>query len=134
MNGKTQLLKELTLQLHLPSKGWQDCMKLKLDDPERGPAGAVEVHYLDDFATTETALENWGCRGLPAPWIQTPLEYATSYHFKQWPTFLMDWIPTGAAQRYWKDFLWIPSISVSRSGFVSCRNSHPVIKAYNAAP
>ncbi|WP_404420067.1 HipA domain-containing protein [Marinospirillum sp.] len=105
MNGKTQLLKELTLQLHLPSSGWQDCMKLKLDDPERGPAGAVEVHYLDDFATTETALENWGCRGLPAPWIQTPLEYATSYHFKQWPTFLMDLIPTGAAQRYWKDFL-----------------------------
>lgn len=105
MSDKAQLLTELTLQIHLPSSGWQDCIQLQLKDPGRGPAGALEVHYLDAFATTETALENWGCIGLPAPWIQTPLEYATSYSFRHWPTFLMDLIPTGAAQRYWKDFL-----------------------------
>ena len=96
-----QLLSQLVLQMHHPVKGWVDCALIDLDQPQRGPKGAVTIRYLDDYVTDDPQIEFLGTPGWPAAWMQVPLELAQNYRFETWPVFFMDIVPTGAAWHYW---------------------------------
>ncbi|MBE0508017.1 MAG: HipA domain-containing protein [Marinospirillum sp.] len=102
-----ELRKTLTVQIHLADSGWVDCATLELKNPELGPADRVTGRYINSFITEGQRINHLGAIGIPAVWMQMPLEYAMSLDFDHWPVFLMDIIPTGAAQRYWKSFLML---------------------------
>ncbi|WP_416885773.1 hypothetical protein [Marinospirillum sp.] len=99
-----KLYRCLTLQIH-GKNGWEDSVTLTLEQPEKGPSGQVSLTYIDDYFTPENRIDHLGACGLPAAWIQMPLEYGLTSRHTSWPVFFSDLIPTGAAQNYWRKFL-----------------------------
>ena len=92
-------MKILTLQALLNTQ-WLDIATLTLLQPQLGVAGACELEYELDYA-----LQHLEQRDEHACSLSLPVQLLIKHESKSWFGFLDDIVPSGAARRYWVNYL-----------------------------
>lgn len=92
-------MKKLTIQALLDAN-WLDIAELKLLEPQLGSAGASELEYQLDYA-----IQYIDYRDEHACSLSLPVQILIKHESKTWFGFLDDIVPSGAARRYWVNYL-----------------------------
>lgn len=98
-------MKKLTIQALL-NANWQDIADITLLKPELGAASASELEYNLDYA-----IRNMDKRDEYACSISLPVQILIKHESNTWFGFLDDIIPSGAARRYWVNYLGLQRLS-----------------------
>ncbi|WP_227063705.1 type II toxin-antitoxin system HipA family toxin [Acinetobacter pittii] len=92
-------MKKLTIQALL-NKNWIDIAELKLLEPKLGSASASELEYELDYA-----IQYLDRRDEHACSLSLPVQILIKHESNTWFGFLDDIVPSGAARRYWVNYL-----------------------------
>lgn len=92
-------MKKLTIQALL-NANWLDIAELTLLEPQLGSAGSSELEYQLDYA-----IQYLDCRDEHACSVSLPVQILIKHESKTWFGFLDDIVPSGAARRYWVNYL-----------------------------
>lgn len=92
-------MKKLTIQALL-NKNWIDIAELKLLEPKLGSASASELEYELDYA-----IQYSDRRDEHACSLSLPVQILIKHESNTWFGFLDDIVPSGAARRYWVNYL-----------------------------
>lgn len=92
-------MKKLTIQALL-NKNWIDIAELKLLEPKLGSASASELEYELDYA-----IQYLDRRDEHACSLSLPVQIIIKHESDTWFGFLDDIVPSGAARRYWVNYL-----------------------------
>lgn len=92
-------MKKLTIQALL-NKNWIDIAELKLLEPKLGSASASELEYELDYA-----IQYLDRRDEHACSLSLPVQILIKHESDTWFGFLDDIVPSGAARRYWVNYL-----------------------------
>ncbi|WP_111894494.1 type II toxin-antitoxin system HipA family toxin [Acinetobacter sp. MB5] len=92
-------MKKLTIQALL-NANWCDIAELQLLEPQKGSAGASELEYQLEYA-----ISYLDQRDEHACSISLPVQLLIKHESKAWFGFLDDIVPSGAARRYWVNYL-----------------------------
>ena len=92
-------MKKLTIQALLDAN-WLDIAELKLLEPKHGSAGASELEY-----ELEYAIQHSDQRDEHACSLSLPIQILIKHESSTWFGFLDDIVPSGAARRYWVNYL-----------------------------
>ncbi|MBJ8437802.1 type II toxin-antitoxin system HipA family toxin [Acinetobacter lactucae] len=92
-------MKKLTIQALL-NKNWLDVAELKLLEPKLGSASASELEYELDYAIQYLdRRDEYACS------LSLPVQILIKHESNTWFGFLDDIVPSGAARRYWVNYL-----------------------------
>lgn len=92
-------MKKFTIQA-LINKYWLDIAELKLLDPQKGSASPCELEYqIDDAISYLDKRDEYACS------LSLPIQLIIKHQSSAWFGFLDDIIPSGAARRYWINYL-----------------------------
>lgn len=92
-------MKKFTIQA-LFDTHWLDIAELKILDPEKGSASPCELEYQIEYA-----ISYLDKRDEHACSLSLPVQLIIKHEAKTWFGFLDDIIPSGAARRYWINYL-----------------------------
>lgn len=92
-------MKKLTIQALLDAS-WLDIAELKLLESKQGSASASELEY-----ELEYAIQNLDKRDEHACSLSLPVQILIKHESSTWFGFLDDIVPSGAARRYWVNYL-----------------------------
>lgn len=98
-------MKKLTIQALL-DKNWIDIAELKLLEPKLGSASASELEYELDYA-----IQYLDRRDEHACSLSLPVQILIKHESNTWFGFLDDIVPSGAARRYWVNYLDLQRLS-----------------------
>lgn len=98
-------MKKLTIQALL-NANWHDIAEIILLETELGAAGASELEYNLDYA-----IQNLDKRDEYACSISLPVQILIKHESSTWFGFLDDIVPSGAARRYWINYLGLQRLS-----------------------
>lgn len=98
-------MKKLTIQALL-NKNWVDIAELKLLEPKLGSASASELEYELDYA-----IQYLDRRDEHACSLSLPVQILIKHESNTWFGFLDDIVPSGAARRYWVNYLDLQRLS-----------------------
>lgn len=98
-------MKKLTIQALLHAE-WFDIAELNLLSPERGSSSTVELIYSLDYA-----IDHLEQRDEHACSISLPIQILIHHESLTWFGFLDDIVPSGAARRYWVNYLGLQRLS-----------------------
>ena len=98
-------MKNLTIQALIDSQ-WLDIADLKLLQPEKGLASFTELEYKLDYAIQHLdQKDEYACS------LILPVQLLIKHESKKWFGFLDDIVPSGAARRYWLNYLGLQHLS-----------------------
>ena len=99
----------LTVQTFL-NGFWHDACELQFKEPDAGRYGKVLLEYDAGYVAR--------FQGNPAALVSVcyPLDFFP-HETSQWPAFLLDIMPLGAARRYWGQYLNLPDIQHPKYDF-----------------
>ncbi|UGQ31565.1 type II toxin-antitoxin system HipA family toxin [Acinetobacter calcoaceticus] len=92
-------MKKLTIQALLDAN-WLDIAELKLLESKQGSASASELEYKLDYA-----IQYLDRRDEHACSLSLPVQILVKHESSTWFGFLDDIVPSGAARRYWVNYL-----------------------------
>lgn len=92
-------MKKLTIQALLDAN-WLDIAELKLLESKQGSASASELEYELDYA-----IQYLDRRDEHACSLSLPVQILVKHESSTWFGFLDDIVPSGAARRYWVNYL-----------------------------
>lgn len=92
-------MKKLTIQALLDAN-WLDIAELKLLESKQGSASASELEYELDYA-----IQYLDRRDEHACSLSLPVQILIKHESNTWFGFLDDIVPSGAARRYWVNYL-----------------------------
>ncbi|MDR2248516.1 HipA domain-containing protein [Acinetobacter sp.] len=92
-------MKKLTIQALL-NKNWIDIAELKLLEPKLGSSSASELEYELNYA-----IQYSDRRDEHACSLSLPVQILIKHESSTWFGFLDDIVPSGAARRYWVNYL-----------------------------
>ncbi|APR70307.1 MULTISPECIES: type II toxin-antitoxin system HipA family toxin [Acinetobacter] len=98
-------MQKLTIQALL-DQNWLDIAELKLLEPKLGSASASELVY-----ELEYAIQNLDKRDEHACSLSLPVQILINHESSSWFGFLDDIVPSGAARRYWVNFLGLQRLT-----------------------
>ncbi|WHR57980.1 type II toxin-antitoxin system HipA family toxin [Acinetobacter haemolyticus] len=98
-------MQKLTIQALL-DQNWLDIAELKLIEPKLGSASASELVY-----ELEYAIQNLDKRDEHACSLSLPVQILINHESSSWFGFLDDIVPSGAARRYWVNFLGLQRLT-----------------------
>lgn len=98
-------MKKLTIQALL-DQSWFDIAELTLLEPKLGSASASELAY-----DLEYAIHNLDKQDEHACSLSLPVQILIKHESSSWFGFLDDIVPSGAARRYWVNFLGLQRLT-----------------------
>lgn len=101
-------MKSLTVQILVDGQ-WQDAAELTLSQPERGAASPTTLGYNLDYALRWMERDDEHACGL-----NLPVAVMIAHEAPQWLRFLEDIVPSGAARRYWVNYLGLQSATAAQ--------------------
>lgn len=98
-------MKKFTIQALL-NANWFDIAELKLLEPKKGSASSCELEY-----ELEYAISYLDKRDEHACSLSLPVQLIIKHESQTWFGFLDDIVPSGAARRYWVNYLNLQRLS-----------------------
>lgn len=77
---------------------WEEAAELVLREPHRGRKSRTQLTYQSSFISRH--IDHLGTQGACALSERLPLDFEV-WSSGEWPAFLLDLVPTGAARRWW---------------------------------
>ncbi|WP_130804975.1 type II toxin-antitoxin system HipA family toxin [Acinetobacter ihumii] len=101
-------MEKLTIQALIQFK-WLDIAHLTLLESEKGSSSTCTLEY-----ELEYALQHIDLRDEHACSLILPIQLMIQHEAKHWFGFLEDIVPSGAARRYWVNYLHIQQLSIQQ--------------------
>lgn len=98
-------MKILTIQALIDSQ-WLDIAELTIVQPEKGAKSSAELEYKLDYA-----IQHFDQRDKHACSLSLPIQLLIKHESKKWFGFVDDIVPSGAARRYWINYLGLQHLS-----------------------
>ena len=98
-------MKILIIQALIDSQ-WLDIAELTIVQPEKGATSSAELEYKLDYA-----IQHFDRRDKYACSLSLPIQLLIKHESKKWFGFLDDIVPSGAARRYWINYLGLQHLS-----------------------